>query len=124
MNQENLAKLWKWLSLGCFAYVPGSVISIQGGVNVFGAKPFADLEKDGPEVLVYFAVIVGAWLSCLALAVAILYARRHALTFVTLRRGSRIQSGCSRPSAMIVFSASVRDRPRWRQNHSPVCRCH
>jgi hypothetical protein len=44
--------------------------------------------------------------------------------FVTLRRGSRIQSECSRPSAMIVFIASVRDRPRWRQNHSPVCRCH
>jgi hypothetical protein len=43
---------------------------------------------------------------------------------VTLRRGSRIQSGCSRPSAMIVFSASVRDRPLWRQNHSPACRCH
>ena len=43
---------------------------------------------------------------------------------VTLRGGPRIQGGCSRPSAMIVFIASIRDRPRWRQNHSPVCRCH
>ena len=38
---------------------------------------FADLKKDGREVLAYFAVIVGAGLSSLALAVAILYARRH-----------------------------------------------
>jgi hypothetical protein len=39
MSKENLTKLWKWLSLGCFAYVIGSLISIQGGVDVFGAQP-------------------------------------------------------------------------------------
>ena len=35
MNKEDLTKLWKWVSLGCFAYVIGSLISIQGGVDVF-----------------------------------------------------------------------------------------
>ena len=32
MSKENPTKLWKWLSLGCFADVIGSLISIQGGV--------------------------------------------------------------------------------------------
>jgi hypothetical protein len=27
MSKENPTKLWKWLSLGCFAYVIGSLIS-------------------------------------------------------------------------------------------------
>jgi hypothetical protein len=45
MNKEDLTKLWKWVSVGCFAYVIGSLISIQGGVDVFGAKLFADLER-------------------------------------------------------------------------------
>ena len=30
MSKENPTKLWKWLSLGCFAYVIGSLISIPG----------------------------------------------------------------------------------------------
>jgi hypothetical protein len=70
MNKEDLTKLWKWVSVGCFAYGIGSLISIQRGVDVFGAKLFADLEKDGREVLAYFAVIVGTGLTSLALAVA------------------------------------------------------
>ena len=32
--------------------------------------------------------------------------------------------GCNRPSASMVFNASTSDRPRWRQNQVPVCRCH
>jgi len=31
--------------LVCFAYVIGSLISIQGGVDVFGAKLFVDIQK-------------------------------------------------------------------------------
>lgn len=77
MTGENLTQLWKWLSLACFAYVVGSVISIQGGVDVFGAKLFADIKKDGREVVAYYAVIVGGVLLSVALAVAILFAKRH-----------------------------------------------
>jgi hypothetical protein len=32
--------------------------------------------------------------------------------------------GCNSPSASMVFNASTSDRPRWRQNQVPVCRCH
>ncbi len=31
MTKEHLTTLWKWLSLGCFVYVVGSVITLQGG---------------------------------------------------------------------------------------------
>src|SRR5665647_316211 len=32
--------------------------------------------------------------------------------------------GCNSPSLSMVFNASTSDRPRWRQNQVPVCRCH
>lgn len=77
MNKKHLATLWKWLCLGCFAYVIGSVITIQGGIDIFGSKFLADAEKDGVAVVGYFAVIVGSCLMCLALIVAIVHAWRH-----------------------------------------------
>lgn len=77
MSKEHLTTLWKWLILACFAYVVGSVITIQGGVDIFGAKFLADREKDGLAVLAYFATVIGAFLMSLALIVAIVYARRH-----------------------------------------------
>ncbi|KSV76036.1 hypothetical protein N185_16440 [Sinorhizobium sp. GW3] len=77
MNKKHLAMLWKWLCLGCFVYVVGSVITIQGGIDIFGSKFLADAEKDGVAVVGYFAVIVGSCLMFGALIVAILYAMRH-----------------------------------------------
>jgi hypothetical protein len=43
MNQDDLTKLWKWVSLGAFAVVAG-VHTIQGGVDVFRDKPFRTLK--------------------------------------------------------------------------------
>lgn len=77
MTKEHLTTLWKWLCVGCFAYVVGSVITIQGGVDIFGAKFLADAKKDGVAVIGYFSVIVGSFLMCVALTIAILYAWRH-----------------------------------------------
>lgn len=77
MSKEHLTTLWKWLTLACFAYVIGSVITIQGGVDIFGAKFLADREKDGLAVLAYFSAVIGSVLMSLALIVAIVYARRH-----------------------------------------------
>lgn len=77
MTKAHLVKLWTWISVACFAYVVGSVISIQGGIDVFGAKLFVDKNKDGIEVLAYVAVFVGSALLCAALAIMLLFAKRH-----------------------------------------------
>lgn len=77
MTRDHLTTLWKWFSLGCFAYVVGSVITIQGGVDIFGAKLLASAEKDGLPVIGYFAVAVGSFLMNLELLVAIVFAWRH-----------------------------------------------
>ncbi|MGH0328201.1 hypothetical protein [Sinorhizobium meliloti] len=76
MTKEHLTTLWKWLSLGCFVYVVGSVITLQGGADVFGAEFLAKPEH-GAAAAAYFTVILGSGLLCLALVVAMTYARRH-----------------------------------------------
>ncbi|BCH62388.1 hypothetical protein FS800_25790 [Agrobacterium vitis] len=77
MTREHLTTLWKWACLAGFTYVVGSVITIQGGVDIFGGKFFANADKDGIAVLGYFATIVGSSLMCLSLVVAIVFAWRH-----------------------------------------------
>jgi hypothetical protein len=97
MSKEHLTTLWKWLTLACFVYVVGSVITIQGGVDIFGAKFLADRQKDGLAVLAYFSVVIGSVLMSLALTVAILYARRHGRSWhgripVVMLKGMRTES--------------------------------
>lgn len=77
MTKEHLTTLWVWISVAAFVYVVGSVITIQGGVDIFGAKFLADREKDGVAVIAYFSAVIGAFLLLWALIVAILYALRH-----------------------------------------------
>jgi hypothetical protein len=77
MTKAHLTRLWATLSLAAFAYIVGSVIVIQGGVDIFGAKLFVAAEKDGKPAIGYFAAIVGGVLLSAALAIAILHARRH-----------------------------------------------
>lgn len=97
MSKEHLTTLWKWPTLACFVYVVGSVITIQGGVDIFGAKFLADREKDGLAVLAYFSAVIGSVLMSLALTVAILYARRHGRSWhgripVVMLKGMRTAS--------------------------------
>lgn len=77
MTQAHLNRLWTTLALAAFVYILGSVIVIQGGVDILGAKLLVTAEKDGKPVIGYFAAIVGGVLLSLALAIAILHARRH-----------------------------------------------
>lgn len=77
MTKAHLTRLWATLSLAAFAYIVGSVIVIQGGVDIFGAKLLVSAKEDGKAAIGYIAAIVGSVLLSAALAVAILHGRRH-----------------------------------------------
>ena len=77
MTREHLTKLWIALSLAAFVSIVGSVIVLQGGVDIFGARLPVNAEKDGKAAVGYFVGIIGGTLLSLAFAVAILHARRH-----------------------------------------------
>jgi hypothetical protein len=77
MTKAHLTRLWTTLSLAAMVYIVGSVMVIQGGIDIFGAKLLVAAEKDGKPAIGYFAAIIGGVLLSAALAIAILYARRH-----------------------------------------------
>jgi hypothetical protein len=77
MNKQHLGKLWAAFALSAFVFIVGSVVVIQGGNNSLGAKLLVDASKDGKPAVGYFVAIIGGTLLSLALAVAILHARRH-----------------------------------------------
>lgn len=77
MTKEHLSKLWAASALAAFVCIVGSVVVIQGGSNILGAKLLVDASKDGKPAVGYFVVIIGGTLLSLALAVAIVHARRH-----------------------------------------------
>lgn len=77
MTKAHLTLLWGWIGLAATILLLASVMTVQGGVNIFDIVVPADREKEGNAVVAYMAVAMGTPLFCLSLLLAILHARRH-----------------------------------------------